>query len=114
MTTRNLLLHGLVTACTLVQFPIAGSSQPNNPAEVQFEAARKIETIDGNLRKAIEQYRKLLSFNKSDRALSARALLRIGICQERLAQADAKKSYEQILREYSANLKTDPPAGLDS
>jgi Tol biopolymer transport system component len=91
----------LVTACTLVQFPIAGSSQTINPAEVQFEAARKIETIDGNLRKAIEQYRKLLSSNKSDRALSARVLLRIGICQERLAQADAKKSYEQILREYS-------------
>ena len=100
MTTRNLILKTLATALALVQFSIAGNGQTNNPAEVQFEAARKIETIDGNLRKAIEQYRKLLGSNKSDRALSARVLLRIGICQERLAQADARKSYEQILREY--------------
>ncbi|MCX6538803.1 MAG: tetratricopeptide repeat protein [Acidobacteria bacterium] len=70
-------------------------------AGVQLEAAIKKEVVDGDLKTAIELYRKLAQ--ATDRPVAAKALLRMGQCYEKLGDTDtreARKAYEQIVREF--------------
>jgi len=76
-------------------------AQTADRAEVMLEAARKIESLEGDLPGAIQQYRRILATFQNNRNISAQALLRIGLCQEKLGQEEARKAYEQILRDYS-------------
>ena len=70
-------------------------------ASVQLEAAIKKEVVDGDLKTAIEMYRKLAQVG--DRAVAAKALLRMGQCYEKLGNTEtreARKVYEQVVRDY--------------
>jgi Tol biopolymer transport system component len=67
-------------------------------AGAQFEAAIKKEVVDGDLKTAIEMYRKLAQ--ASDRGVAAKALMRMGQCYETLGDAQARKAYEQVVREF--------------
>jgi WD40 repeat protein len=80
---------GLVTAQTT-------SAQ----AERLLESARHKEVIDGDLKGAMEQYRRIASQFKSQPEIAARALYQLGQCQEKSGEAEARKSYEHIVREY--------------
>ena len=66
-----------------------------------FQKALATERADGNLREAIQMYERVVKQFASDRALVARALVRIAECQEKLGQRDAAKVYERIVREFS-------------
>jgi Tol biopolymer transport system component len=71
---------------------------------VALQAAIKTETVDGDLRSAIEQYKKIIAMPGANRATVATALLRMGQCHEKLGAADmqeARKAYEQVVREYA-------------
>jgi hypothetical protein len=60
--------------------------------------------VDGNLKGAIEQYKKIAAQPGAGRATVATALLRMGQCYEKLGDADtqeARKAYEQVVREYA-------------
>ena len=73
-------------------------------AQVALRAAIKIETIDGNLKGAIEVYAKIVAQYPNSRRVAAEALARMAGCYEHLgaAQADeARKVYERIVREFS-------------
>jgi Tol biopolymer transport system component len=84
----------------------AGSSAnqiQDQKAQVALQAAIKTETIDGDLRSAIEQYKRIVSMQGAGRATVATALLRMGQCHEKLGDAntqEARKAYEQVAREY--------------
>lgn len=67
--------------------------------EVAFRAARETETVKGDLKAAIEQYRKIA--HGRDRVLAAKALLRIAGCYVKLGQSEAEAVYHQVLRDYS-------------
>lgn len=54
-----------------------------------FQKALATERADGNLREAIQMAERLVKQFGSDRALVARALVRIADCQEKLGQRDA-------------------------
>lgn len=69
-------------------------------AEVALRAAMEQETVKGDLKGAIEQYKKILGAYSQDRSVSARALLHIGECYEKMGQSDAQKAYERLLRDY--------------
>lgn len=71
----------------------------NVQAEVALQAALKAELVDGNLRSAIEQYRRLA--NGSHRAVAAQALVRLGRCYEILQDSQARPSYERVVREFA-------------
>jgi Tol biopolymer transport system component len=73
-------------------------------ADRLLKSARSIETVDGNLRRAIAQYRKVIQTGV--RKASAEALLGIADCHRKLGDAEAKKFYEQILREYADQTDT--------
>jgi Tol biopolymer transport system component len=69
-------------------------------AEVALRAAMEQETVKGDLKGAIEQYRKILTAYQQDRSVAARALLHIAECYEKLGASEAQKAYERLLREY--------------
>ncbi|MBA2356053.1 MAG: PD40 domain-containing protein, partial [Acidobacteria bacterium] len=68
--------------------------------EKLFASARHQETTQGDLRAAIETYRKVVAQSGSNRSLAAQALLRIGECHTKLGDAQARRSYEQVVRDY--------------
>jgi hypothetical protein len=57
--------------------------------EKAFEAAYYREVVQGDPPSAIAQYRALLEQSSAARATAAKALLRIGLCQEKLGQRKA-------------------------
>ena len=78
------------------------SAQPTNVKRAQglMQAAQTKETIDGDLKGAIDLYRQAARSAGSDRKLGAQALLRLAECQEKIGAVEAKKTYEEILRSY--------------
>ena len=71
-------------------------------ADVALQRAIRKETIEGDLKGAIELYAKALSqAGNKDRATAAQALLRMGECQEKLGSAEARKAYERLVMEFA-------------
>ena len=101
-TTKLVLLTGLL--CAALSAGYLASQAKDNKAEVALQAAIKTETVDGDLRGAIEQYKKIAAQPGASRAVVATALLRMGQCHEKLGDAEtreARKAYEQVVREYA-------------
>jgi tetratricopeptide (TPR) repeat protein len=65
---------------------------------VALKAAMDKEIVDGDLKAAIEQYKKLAQNN--NKSVAARALVRLGQCYEKQGSADARKTYEQVLSKF--------------
>ncbi|MDP2996238.1 MAG: tetratricopeptide repeat protein [Bryobacterales bacterium] len=100
--TKLVLLTGLL--CAALSAGYLASQAKDNKAEVALQAAIKTETVDGNLKGAIEQYKKIAAQPGAGRAAVATALLRMGQCHEKLGDADtreARKAYEQVVRDYA-------------
>jgi Tol biopolymer transport system component len=96
------LLTGLL--CAALSAGYLASQAKDNKAEVALQAAIKTETVDGNLKGAIEQYKKIAAQPGASRAVVATALLRMGQCYEKLGDADtreARKAYEQVVRDFA-------------
>lgn len=66
-----------------------------------FQKALAIERVDGNLTAAIKLYESAVDVAGSDRALAARALIRIADCYEKLGQRNATAVYQRIIKEYA-------------
>jgi len=64
-----------------------------------FKAAMNAELVDGNLRSAIEQYRKVAE--SGPRPLAVQALLRMAECYQKLGDAQAASIYQRIVRDYA-------------
>jgi Tol biopolymer transport system component len=90
-------------ACTAIAAVAAQQgTRPATTAAAQFEAATKKEMVDGDLAAAIQLYRKLAE--GSDRAVAAKALMRMGQCYEKLGTAQAaesRKAYERLVRDFA-------------
>jgi Tol biopolymer transport system component len=100
--TKLALLIGLL--CAALSAGYLASQATYDKAEVVLQAAIKTETVDGDLRGAIEQYKKIAALPGAARATVATALLRMGQCHEKLGEADtreARKAYELVVREYA-------------
>src|SRR5260370_37917540 len=68
-------------------------AQSLRAADVQFKAAQHKEEVEGDLKGAIEQYKKIAQ--SGDRTLAAKALVALGHCYEKLGQNDARNAYER-------------------
>ena len=75
------------------------TAQSDSQAEVALRTAMELETVKGDLRGAIQRYAKLAE--GKDRAVAAKALLRMAQCHEKLGNAEARKIYERIVRDFS-------------
>lgn len=78
---------------------INAAAQTADKAEVAYKAALEKEVADGDLKSAIAQYEQLA--RGSNRAVAAKALVRMGQCYEKLGSAEARKAYERAIREFA-------------
>lgn len=96
-TAPWMLLIGLLGATLMSGLP--ANQAKAGQAEVALQAAIKTETVDGDLKGAIEQYRRLAG--GSDRAVAAKALVRMGRCFEKLGDVQARQAYDRVVREFA-------------
>jgi hypothetical protein len=76
------------------------SGQSGADLEKQLESAIHREVVLGDLPGSMDQYRSLLARDGS-RPVAARALLRIGLCQEKLGQRkEAYNTFRRVAAEY--------------
>lgn len=73
------------------------AQSPRTPA-AQLKAAENKEQVEGDLKGAIELYKKLAQ--SSDNPVAARALVRLGASYEKQGNAEARKTYEQVLNRF--------------
>ena len=58
--------------------------------DAAFKAAMDKETVEGDLRGAIEQYKKIAQ--SQDRSIAAKALIRMAECYQKLGDVQARRS----------------------
>src|SRR5215831_16954085 len=58
------------------------------------------ERSEGNLKEAIQLYERAAGVAGKDRALAAKALVEAGECYRKLGDAESRKLFERVVREY--------------
>ena len=93
----------LIAALLLAVALAAGAAAQKKPATAEelLGAALHQEEVEGNLERAIATYKKVVAEAGATRAVAGRALLRMGQCYEKLGNAEARKAYERVVREYA-------------
>ena len=62
------------------------------------------EEVNGNLDAAMKAYQLIISDYPDQRNVSARALLRLGVCYEKLGSEQARQTYQDVISKYSDQL----------
>jgi Tol biopolymer transport system component len=70
-------------------------------ADTTLQKAIRKETMEGDLKGAIELYRKAIGQAAKDRGTAAQALVRMGACYEKLGDAEARKAYERVVHDFA-------------
>jgi len=92
---NKLLLAMMIGAALLL-----GGQQSDRPDQ-QLQSAINKEVVEGDLKGAIELYKKIAALPGAGRATVATALLRMGQCYEKLGNAEARAAYERVVRDYA-------------
>ncbi len=95
------LLTSVLAAALAAGVATLAVSQASRSPEVQLKAALHKEQVEGDLNGAIEAYKRIVAAHAGNRAAAAKALVRMGQCYEKLGNAEARKAYERVLREYA-------------
>ncbi|MFO7695052.1 MAG: hypothetical protein R6V57_18360 [Vicinamibacterales bacterium] len=77
------------------------AAQHIDPSEIRLQAALNKATVEGDLKGAIFDFQKILNTAGVSRSVAARALLHLGECHEQLGTAEARQSYERVLKDYA-------------
>ena len=88
-------------AVTVVLLAGAVTAQQKRQQDVDLQAAIRTETVDGDLNGAIKQYGAIASKYKADRVVAATALVHMAECYQKLDDAQARKIFEQVVRDYA-------------
>ena len=70
-------------------------------ADVALRAAMEQETVKGDLKGAIDAYKKIVDGYPKERAVQAQALLRMAGCYQKLGDAQADEIYRRVISEFS-------------
>jgi Tol biopolymer transport system component len=98
--TFSRALAFVVMAALGVLLTIVGNAQQADPG-VQLRAAIEKEEVVGDLEGAMTLYRQIIAANSKNRPVTAKAMLRLAGCYEKLGQTEARKLYERLLAEFS-------------
>ncbi|MGH9238108.1 MAG: hypothetical protein ACRD3G_08720 [Vicinamibacterales bacterium] len=99
MTVRHAITSALVGAVLLGTL----SAQSTTQSDRQFQAALQKETVDGNLKGAIEDYRAIASRRGVAPDLATQALLRMAGVHQKLGDPQAARAaYDQLIRDFPA------------
>ncbi len=94
----------LLLSATFLLFT-AGTSFAQKTSEQLFEKALYAEEMKGDLGEAVKIYQQVLKENPGNRQESARALLHIGMCYEKLGSGQASQAYQDVIGKYSDQAK---------
>ena len=70
-------------------------------AEVELRAAMHKEQVEGDLKGAIEAYRRIVAKHSGNRSIAAQAMLQMAQCHEKLGESEALKIYQQLVKNYA-------------
>jgi Tol biopolymer transport system component len=88
-------------ALLCVAFTGAVLAQQRKQSEIDLQAAIRTETVELDLNGAIARYKKLVEqYGTRDRGVAASALLHLAECYRKQGDAQARKVYERIVREF--------------
>jgi Tol biopolymer transport system component len=88
-------------AIILAAAPRLAVAQASGEADRLMKAAQNAEVVDGDLKAAIAQYAAIAKkYERSDRATTAQALIHMADCYQKQGDAEAKKIYERVVREF--------------
>jgi Tol biopolymer transport system component len=90
----------LMLAAILITRSFSMATQTQQKAEVALKNAMEKETVDGDLKSAIDQYQKITKMPGASRAVVAKALFQLGNCYEKQGDAEARKTFERVLKDY--------------
>ena len=90
-----------VAVLVTVSMHVGSAQRGATPAEKLLASAQHKASIDGDLKGAIDEYKKALAAAGGNRALAAQALLRMAECHHRLGEAEAQTIYARVVRDYS-------------
>jgi lipopolysaccharide biosynthesis regulator YciM len=80
---------------------LAASAQTEEAAR-QLKVARNAELVDGDLHAAIKQYSGIVAkYVKTDRGVTAMALVHMAECYQKLGASESHKVYERVVREFA-------------
>ena len=88
-------------AMVLVTSSVTGTQGPQSSADTALRSAIETETVKGDLKTAIAQYKRIIELHRDNRPIRAQALLRLAQAYQRLGDAQARLLYEQVIREYA-------------
>jgi Tol biopolymer transport system component len=77
------------------------AQQNNAQGEKLLASAQHKAIVDGDLRGAIEEYKKIVAGAGSNRTLAAQALVHMAECYQKLGDAESQKVYQRVVREYA-------------
>ncbi len=98
----NRCTAGILAAIAAILLTVPAGAQKKTEADTMFEAARQKETLEGDLSGAIKQYGAIVAkYGKTDRGVTATALVRMAEAYQKMGNAEAQKIYEQVVREYA-------------
>ena len=89
------------TSTLAIVMMLASVAWSANLPEAELEAANYRQIVEGDLKSAVDEYRRILAEPGRSHEVSARALFQMGQCQEKLGERrEAYATYRRILREY--------------
>jgi Tol biopolymer transport system component len=102
MRTIALLVLGTLAASTAITLAQHAAAVPSESPDVVLKAAMNRELVDGDIAAAIQRYREIVTrFRVAAPAVAARALVLMGASYERLGSVESRKTYEEIIRDFS-------------
>jgi Tol biopolymer transport system component len=91
----------VLTALLLTGLQAAPALQMTAQGEKQLAAAQHKAMVDGDLKGAIAEYKKIVAGARDNRALAAQALVEMADAYQKLGDAEAGRIYAQVVREYA-------------
>ena len=89
-----------IATAMLAAMLVAGAQTRDEAARL-LKAAKNVELVDGDLKGAIRQYQAIAGkYAKTDRAAAAMALVRMAEAYQKMGDAESRKIFERVVREY--------------
>lgn len=83
----------------LALFLFSGTVRQESAKQL-FEKAVHLEETKGDLEKAIEVYKQIVTKFPEDRVLAAQSFYHLGLCYEKLGMRDAQKAFQNVIETY--------------
>ena len=90
----------IATLALAALFTLTAVAQKGSTPEAQLGAIINQAEVEGKFEAAIPNYKKFLANNGKNRSLAAKAQYHLGVAYEKLGNAEARKAYEQVVRDY--------------